>query len=157
MDEILDVKKITKNFEELDNFRINRKLPKYSIKDGTTGTTAKVEVNNQSFFGINSSFVPESLDLRRKWFNKIKWVPPKKKQPKHLGQAQALTHAEAHSLMNAHEKFGKLPKKIVMYVDRPTCNMCKGELPALMKTMGIDELIIFSGDKKIPLILKVNF
>ncbi|WP_077836212.1 deaminase [Clostridium felsineum] len=92
--------------------------------------------------------------LRQKWFEKIQWVPPKKKQPLHLGHAQSLTHGEAHSLINAFEARGSLPKKITMVVDRKTCNMCRGELPALLKALGVEELTIYSGGLSEPIIIK---
>ena len=71
-----------------------------------------------------------------------------------MGYAQSLTHAEAHSLIRAYERQGTLPKKVTMYVDRKTCNICRGELPALLKRIGVEELTIFSGGLKIPVIIK---
>jgi hypothetical protein len=157
LDEVVLSKQALSKIEGLNDYRRKNKLPLYNFKDGATGTIAKIEVNGKSFYGINSSFTPDSLILRRKWFDKIKWVPPKKTQPLHLGHAQSLTHAEAHSLMSAIEELGKLPLKVTMYVDRPTCNICKGELPAIMKAMGIKELIIFIGNNKQSIKLTVNF
>ena len=43
---------------------------------------------------------------------KIKWVPPKKRIPEHLGLAQSLTHAEAHSVIKAYEAEGELQKAL---------------------------------------------
>jgi len=34
--------------------------------------------------------------------------------------------AEAETLIKAHAQFGKLPEELTMYVDRPTCNACRG-------------------------------
>ncbi|MCB9225919.1 MAG: deaminase [Chitinophagales bacterium] len=156
VDEIKVVKNIKLHYDDIVNFRKLKKIPKYILEDGASGTVAKIEINGKNFFGINSSFVPESISLRKKWFDKISWVPPKKSVPKHLGYTQSLTHAEAHSLIEAFEEMGSLPKKVIMYVDRPTCNICKGELPIIMKAMGIEELAIFSGNKIEPLLLKLN-
>lgn len=59
------------------------------------------------------------------------------------GQAQALFHGEAHSLMRAYDKFGgKLPKEMTLYVDRLTCGPCQGSLPRLVNAMGIEKLRI---------------
>lgn len=47
--------------------------------------------------------------------------------------------------MEAYEKLeeGKsMPEEITLYVDRRTCNICRGELPMLLKAMGIRKLTI---------------
>lgn len=41
-----------------------------------------------------------------------------------------------------------------MVVDRKTCNMCRGELPALLKALGVEELTIYSGGLPEPIIIK---
>ena len=100
-------------------------------------TVAMVEINGKRFYGVNSTITEQSRNstraLRQKWLNKIEWAPYKEKTPKHLGHAQSLTHAEAHSLIRAYERLGSMPSKVTMYVDRKTCNICRGELPALLK------------------------
>ncbi|MGH1049511.1 deaminase [Bacillus cytotoxicus] len=79
-------------------------------------------------------------------------MPPKKNNPKHLGHAQSLTHTKSHSLIRAFEKQGILPGKVTMYVDQKTCNICRGELPALLKRLDVDELEVFSGGNTKPII-----
>ncbi|PEE40894.1 hypothetical protein COL91_03460 [Bacillus pseudomycoides] len=100
-------------------------------------------VGNKTYFGVNSTITKEShkatRELRQKWLREVEWVPPKKNNPKHLG------HVQSHSLIRAFEKQGSLPGKVTMYVDRKTCNICRGELPALLKRLGVDELEVFSG------------
>ncbi|MDH2882424.1 deaminase [Bacillus cytotoxicus] len=80
-------------------------------------------------------------------------MPPKKNNPKHLGHAQSLTHTKSHSLIRAFEKQGSLPGKVTMYVDQKTCNICRGELPALLKRLDVDELEVFSGGNTKPIII----
>ncbi|MBL7746242.1 MAG: hypothetical protein JNM19_02340 [Chitinophagaceae bacterium] len=147
---------VTRNYKDIFSFRKAKKLPAYAKEESASGTVCKAEIEGKSFWGINSKLSPEANSLRQKWFKKITWVPPKKKAPAHLGHAQSLSHAEAHTLMNAFEELGSLPRNVTLYVDRATCNMCKGELPAIMKSMGIEELTIFSGNKQIPLIIKIK-
>ncbi|MFB8734119.1 deaminase [Bacillus sp. SL00103] len=48
-----------------------------------------------------------------------------------------MTHGESHSLIRAFEKEGQLPQKVTMFVDRKTCNICRGEMPALLKGWGL--------------------
>jgi len=43
-----------------------------------------------------------------------------------------------------------------MYVDRKTCNICRGELPALLKRLGVDKLEIFSGGTTKAIIIKAT-
>ncbi len=149
-------KTILEKRAKIARFREIAGLQPYSEDSGDT--VAMTEVGGHAIFGVNSSITKESheatKELRQKWFKMVKWCPPKKKEPKHLGHVQSLTHAESHALIRAYERLGKLPKRIIMYVDRKTCNMCKGEMPALLKHLGVDELTIFSGDSLEPLILK---
>lgn len=147
---------IEDGYSEIKKFREREGIQPYSEDSGDT--VARIEIEGQAFFGVNSSITPKFQDatkeLRQKWFEKVNWVPPKKNIPKHLGHVQSLTHAESHSLIEAFEKLGKLPQKITMYVDRKTCNMCKGEMPALLKHIGVRELTIFNGGNAESLILK---
>ena len=147
---------ITKGYKKIEDFRKKAGLKAYS--EGSGDTVAYTIINGKTYFGVNSTITKESraasIELRRKWVKEINWIPPKKKIPKHLGYAQSLTHAEAHSLIRAYERQGTLPKKVTMYVDRKTCNICRGELPALLKRIGVEELTIFSGGLKIPVIIK---
>ncbi|MUG44310.1 deaminase [Paenibacillus woosongensis] len=62
--------------------------------------------------------------------------------------------AESYALIGAYEKMGVLPKRMTRYVDRKTCNMCRGEMPALLKHLDIEELEVFSGESTVPIILK---
>lgn len=88
-------------------------------------TVALVEVNGNKYFGVNSQITKDSQasqkPLREKWLGEVEWVPPKKKEPKHLGQVQSLTHGESHALIRAYERNNnQLPKELNMYVDRKT-------------------------------------
>jgi MafB19-like deaminase len=143
-------------FKDIEEFRILKNLPKFAEKIPSSGTVAKIEIEGKSFFGINSKLSPDTLFLRKKWFNKISWVPPKKIMPLKINQAQSLLHAEGHALMNAFEEIGELPEKLTLFVDRATCNMCKGELPSLMRAMGIKELTIVHGEARVKMILNTN-
>lgn len=71
--------------------------------------------------------------------------------------AQALLHAEAHTLMRASKKHGaKLPKILTIHVDRKTCNFCSGKtgLPLMMRLLNIDELTIYSPERNFKLVRK---
>lgn len=142
--------------EKNELFRKQKGIQPYSLTSGDT--VANITVNDTTYFGVNSSITPDSKEdtkeLREQWLRKIQWVPPKKTAPKHLGYAQSLTHAEANALMNAYEAEKALPKKITMYVDRKTCNICKGELPIILKAMGVEELEVYSGGSMKPVIIK---
>ncbi len=143
-------------YDRIAKFREKAGLQPYSIDFGDT--VAMVEVNGKHYFGVNSTISEQSKiatrPLRQKWLEKIQWSSYKQSTPKHLGHTQSLTHAEAHSLIRAFERQGSMPKKVTMYVDRKTYNICRGELPALLNIIGIEELVIYSGGSDIPTIIK---
>jgi hypothetical protein len=138
---------ITKNFDDIASFRVAKKISAFNQLDGATGTVAKIEIDGKPFFGINSGLSPDSLPLRRKWFEIVEFKPPRK----HLGRARSLNHAEAHAIMEAHEYLKHLPSELTLYVDRVTCWFCQNELPYLMKAVGIKELTIYNAITKKPL------
>jgi hypothetical protein len=41
---------------------------------------------------------------------------------------QFLTHAEAEALINAQRELGRLPERLTLHVDRPTCPQCFGSM-----------------------------
>ncbi|MEJ5105897.1 RHS repeat domain-containing protein [Chryseobacterium sp. MYb328] len=120
---------------------LGNSIPK--IGDGK-GTVAFVKVNGEKIFGINSSLLGDGdKDLSRAWRDKIGLG---------AGKSQVFFHAEAYSLMSAHSKFGELPSKMTLYVDRATCPNCQKYLPGVMKALGIKELeIIDKSGKKLHL------
>lgn len=106
------------------------------VRGDGLGTVAYVEAGGRRVFGVNSTSLVRDVDknLARTWRTKLGF---------NAGQAQALFHAEAHSLMRAYEKLnGAMPKNITMYVDRLTCGPCQSALPDLIKSMGIETLTI---------------
>ncbi|WP_306345722.1 deaminase [Vibrio spartinae] len=144
-------------YNVISSFRKKAGLQPYSSTSGDT--VAFIEINGKKFFGVNSQITKTSQvsqkALREKWMKEVEWVPPKKNKPKHLGQVQSLTHGESHSLIRAYERLGnQLPKELSMYVDRKTCNMCRGEMPALLKRLGVDKLNIYSGGSTKPIVLE---
>ncbi len=151
-----EVREIRNGYAQIAKFREKARLQPYSLESGDT--VAMVKVNGRIYHGVNSGITENSRlatrDLRNKWLNEVDWVPPKKNAPKHLGQVQSLTHAESHALIRAYERQGALPQQLTMYVDRVTCNICRGEMPALLKRVGVDELTIYSGGSTNPLIIK---
>lgn len=88
---VLDVRG---EYNEIDKYREKLGVGPYTLESGNT--VACINLDGERFFGVNSTITKESQDatkaLRQKWFEKIQWVPPKKKQPLHLGYAKFLTH-----------------------------------------------------------------
>jgi deoxycytidylate deaminase len=68
--------------------------------------------------------------------------------------AQALLHAEAHSLIKAFEDNGSLPKKVIIFVDRETCTFCTSQMPSILKAMGIEEVKLIQWKSSRGLLLK---
>ncbi len=107
-------------------------------------------------FGVNSGAQTKAakelgeanvgLDLRKKYFERVQ-NELKEYEGKMMNLvAQPFLHAEAHSLMRATERYGQLPKVLVLHVDRPPCNQCAGTngLSVLVRLFKIDELTVIS-------------
>ncbi|MEQ9411555.1 MAG: deaminase [Fuerstiella sp.] len=110
------------------------------VRGDGLGTVAYVEVGGRKVFGVNSTALVNDADkaLGRMWRDRLGF---------NAGQAQALFHGEAHSLMRAYQKTGvNLPAEMSLYVDRLTCGPCQGSLPTLVKEMGIRKLTIRTKD-----------
>ena len=152
-EELKNIKRL-KGFEGIKKYREEKKLPEFKADVSETGTVASVEIEGKTYFGLSSRLSPESLPLRRKWFDIInkKLVPPRE----HLGRLRFLNHAEPHALMNIYEKTKVLPKKVTLYVDRETCRFCKNELYLLMREIGVEELEIYNLGKSQPITLKTK-
>jgi hypothetical protein len=107
------------------------------------GTVARTVVGKRSVFGVNSSQQEGTLELRRQLFQWLK-SEPEFTALRDLGRARALSDAEFHALLRAHRAAGgKLPKSLVMHVNRPTCNFCRDLLPAVLRRLEVDELTIY--------------
>jgi hypothetical protein len=63
-------------FTEIDSYRQGQGLPVFDPQRGKdTGTVARIEVDGQVFYGLNSSFSQDSLDLRNRAFKVTKNQP----------------------------------------------------------------------------------
>ncbi len=111
-----------------------------SNKPAGRGTVALFEVDGLKYWGVNST----------NWTAAERFIPEVFRRKFNLtgqGQGQAFLHAEAHAVMTASASLGhsKLPKNIVMHVDRDTCNQCTSlgsGLPLLMRDLGIKTIDI---------------
>ena len=137
-------------YNEIARFRQKAGLPPFD-NSKKAGAVARIEINGKVTYGINSGFqkTTKAKQLHRK---EIFDTALKEDFPwaSNWSQVESLKHAEAHALLRAARK-GKLPKSVTMYVDKTTCSWCQQQLPALMKHLGIEELIIYSGGSTIPI------
>lgn len=151
--------KIDVGSEQIEKYRKEINVGPASPESGNT--VAVVTVDGKPYFGTNSSITPEMKEetrgKREEYREKVSYSPPKEQEPTHLGLVQSLVHAESYALIMAYEGSGNaLPEKMEMYVDRKTCNMCRGEMPSLLKFMGVKELTIYSKDMLEPLIISAK-
>ncbi|MBD2131848.1 hypothetical protein H6F47_05140 [Sphaerospermopsis sp. FACHB-1094] len=120
-------------FDDLAKYRESLGLPPAgSETDGST--IAKLEIEGQSFFGINSSSNPYSRQITFT-VNPI-----------------SRTHAEADAFQQVKDA-GITAKKARLIVDRDLCNACglRGGVNSMAYQLGIEELEIItpSGSKTI--------
>ena len=140
------------SLQRLSEFRKQNKLPDFDPDNGETGTSAYIKVDGKEFIGLNTSLGrsigKDSIELRKQTFARVQTELGKLKGKKFSPDGQAFTHAEADALIKAEKELGKLPKKMTLYVDRYTCNMCYGKtgLPLLAELFGVEELKVI--DKK---------
>ena len=140
--------------QRIVQFRQLKSIPPLDLTPktgGPTGTVAYVKEGGKEFYGLNTSLERDvlkidTLALRKEVLEEIQTKLGKLKGATIAGRGQFLTHAEAEALMNAQRELGQLPKKMTLYVDRPTCNMCGGGpdngLPLLAELYGIEELTV---------------
>jgi hypothetical protein len=143
-----------KALQEIVRFRQLNSLPPLDLTPrtgGPTGTVAYVKEGGKEFYGINTSLERDvlkidTLALRKQTLEEIQTKLGKLPGATINGRGQFLTHAEAEALMKAQLELGTLPKKLTLYVDRPTCNMCSGGkdngLPILAELYGVEELTV---------------
>jgi len=118
--------------DEIAAFRKTNNMPEFRMQPGESGTVSQVEVNGQKVYGFNTTlerttFETDNRALREAALSEIQTKLGKLQGVKYGGRdAMFLTHAEAETLIKAHAQFGKLPEELTMYVDRPTCNACRG-------------------------------
>jgi hypothetical protein len=125
------------------------------VTGGPTGTVASVRVNGRDVFGLNTTLERQYLGVdtlaaRRAVLQQIQKDLGKMQGATIERSGQFLTHAEAQALMNAQREFGKLPERLTLYVDRPTCPQCFGSmeeptergLRVLAELYGVKELTV---------------
>ena len=157
------LKVVGKRIKSLDS---TQQLTSFKSKSSLldSDTVAFVSVNGKSVFGVNSGAqkrIADSLgkenvglELRKKFLESIQYTGGLTGRKLNPG-AQALLHAESHSLMRASIKFGDdLPKNLTMHVDRRTCNQCSGVagLPQMIKLLKLDSLVVHSPTRSIEFI-----
>lgn len=108
------------------------------------------------YFGYNSAITPalqaSEQALRKSWFDKTDWSP---KSYSNWSHAQVLLHGEAHSMMKALQANAKLPKEVIVFVDRKTCGLCEHQLPPVLKAMGVEKVYLIQWKDKNGLILEL--
>ncbi|OPX45585.1 hypothetical protein CLHUN_09640 [Ruminiclostridium hungatei] len=138
-------------WEAIDRFRKSNGLEplgdRIPVRGDGLETVALMEVSGNKVFGVNSSLLSDELkNLGRDFFKVIK-EKGLLGNAKHYGsgEAQVLTHAEAHALMKARkEAGGHLGDSVVLYVDRLTCPNCQKYLPEVRAAMGIKTLKVIT-------------
>lgn len=135
---------ITPLIDDIAAFRKKKGLPKYVPQNKSTGTVTRIEINNTRYYDRNSGLegYTRSIGSRREWLRRLK-EDDRLDHIDHLGQQDArfLNEAEADALIQAFEAGEVLPKRIVMVLDRPTCNVCQGNAGELLDYLGVDELM----------------
>ena len=134
--------------DRIAEFRRASGLPEFAPADGTTGTIARLEVGGQEFYGANGEFSQGAKPLRRDVLKRLQEAGLGDDIiGKTLADVRAMSHAEAHVIILAHEVLGELPSQIVVYVDRVTCNFCLGAngVDLLRQLYGFDELVVVDG------------
>ncbi len=148
---------ISTRLEDVASHRQQRQLPKYSQRNGETGTVAIAEVGGERFYGTNSTLDPEHYSLpieeRRLILEKLH-QGGRIQELQTLQDAQFLSHAEAEALTRAFKQLGQLPEVVELFVDRPTCQSCRNYLLQLAQDYGASEIrIYYRNQSNPPLIL----
>ena len=126
-------------FQQIETFRTQMADAGTPITDanGGYGTVSAIAGPDGQVLGVNSTnFTQADLEMARAWRDRLDI-------PSTSGRAQFLFHAEAHSLMQLHQRRGgDMPAEVTLYVDRPTCPFCQSGLPSMMDEMGIQRMVL---------------
>ena len=109
---------------------------------GGQGTLAAVEINGQTYVGMNSFNYNggEGLALHRQWRDQLGLSQPGT-------DSQMIFHGEADALMQAYAaNGGEMPSSVTLHTDNPPCGSCRNDLGQLANEMGIDNLRIEVSD-----------
>jgi MafB19-like deaminase len=139
-------------------YRQTHGMPAIDLTPGTggpTGTVATVRLNGRDVYGLNTTLERQYLGVdtlaaRQAVLTEIQQTLGKMQGATIARSGQFLTHAEAQALMNAQRQFGRLPERVTLFVDRPTCPQCFGSmeeptergLRVLAELYGVKELTV---------------
>jgi hypothetical protein len=139
-------------FSAIASFRTKAGLPDFQADRPNTGAVARIVVGPRAYYGINTGFQatgePKRV-LRRDAFETLKEDFP---WAKNWAWVEFLKHAEALALLRA-ARSGKLPRRLVMHVDRKLCGWCRSQLPHLMRKLEVEEIVAQSADGSVYRIL----
>lgn len=128
----------------INQYRSNAQPP-ISDASGGVGTVAMVEVNGQTFVGVNSHNLNggEGMALNRA-------IAQDAGIASNSFSNQTAFHAETHALLQAREaNGGTMPEAVTIYSDRAPCGACVQNLGAVADQMGIKDLRIQTTDGRV--------
>ena len=135
--------------EKIASFRRRAGIARYVLEDKPTGAVARVEANGRTFYGVSTGLQRGAAKgaLRVAAFERLRenflWA-------RRWSDVEFLKHAEAHALLRAAGS-GRLPLRLSIYVDRPTCPWCRNQLGYLLRDLGVEELTIHILGERIPI------
>lgn len=122
-------------------YRIDARPP-VSDSRGNQGTVAAVQIDGQTFVGLNSHNYQggDALALNRQLSADLGMTD----QPFHR---QVAFHAEADALLQARaQNGGAMPDSVTLFTDNPPCASCQQNLGTVADEMGIKALRIEVSD-----------
>lgn len=135
-------------FQRLRDYRVEQGVGPYIGGKGDTGTVAVARVGDEHFAGTNSTMklkdgpTMTSAD-RAAMLAILQHLGLASTSPADANKRQHFTHAEFEALYLAHRELGTFPDVVELFVDRTTCESCKGNLDAVAAYFGIKELRVY--------------
>jgi hypothetical protein len=133
-------------FEDLTLLRCELGMPTISNNRSADGVLARLDIDEKSYYGINSWKSEDALSVQA--YKQAGISPP---------FGPVTNHAEGDVILQAYKDGGKRNGGIgYLYIDHDCCGFCQTNLDSLRRKLGLNDLIVHERGRR-PMNTKQGF